>query len=381
MQFNSGENMTRILAKFIFSFIFVFLTTTLLLAQSRTGVKVVVIDAGHGGKDPGNLGTGRYKSTEKDVSLAVSLKLGNYIKEYLPDVKVVYTREGDTYPELHERAKLANKEKADLFISIHCNSAKDREVHGAETFAMGLHKSESNLAIAQKENSSILLEKDYEANYSGFNPNSPESYIELALRQNIYLEQSLLLASKIQDQFRDRVHRKDRKVKQAGFLVLANTTMPSILVELGFLTNTAEEDFLNSDEGQSLMASAIYRAFKEYKLDIEGLVSETATPAPTPIKTETTQSDASGIVFKVQFASSPKFVETKPENFKGLKNVEYYKYGEMYKYVVGQEKSIDDAFKVQKQVQQLGYKDAFIIALKEGKRIEIKQAVELLKQQ
>jgi len=220
----------------------------------------VVIDPGHGGTDPGNLGTGRLLKTEKDVSLDVALIVGEYIRIHYPDVKIVYTRKTDVFPTLARRVQIANESLADLFISIHCNANDNKAASGAETFVMGLHKSEESLKTAMRENASIYLEKDHEKNYKGFDPKSPDTYIILSMRENAFLDKSINLAKNVQDQFRTRVGRKDRGVKQAGYYVISFTNMPSILVELGFLTNADEEDFLHSDEGKTYMASAIYRA-------------------------------------------------------------------------------------------------------------------------
>ncbi len=237
-------------------------------------IRTVVLDAGHGGKDPGNLGTGRYKTTEKHISLNVAKLVGKYINETWPDVKVMYTREDDRFIELMERCNIANRAKADVFISIHCNANDSKDPHGCETYVMGLHKTEANMRVAQKENAAILLEEGHELKYDGYDPKDPESIIALSLRQNTHLDQSLLLSSLIQEQFKVRVGRPDRGVKQAGFLVISYTTMPAVLVELGFLTNAKEEDYLQGEQGQDYMASAIYRAFKEYKAIVEGV------PAP-----------------------------------------------------------------------------------------------------
>jgi N-acetylmuramoyl-L-alanine amidase len=231
------------------------------------GIKKVVLDAGHGGHDPGCLGK---KVKEKDVALAITLKLGAYIQQNLPDVKVIYTRDTDKFVELHERAAIANRNKADFFISIHCNSGKNPASHGCETYAMGLHVTTENLNVAKRENSSILMEKNYEAKYDGFNPNAPEANIIFTLYQNAYLDESLELASMIQDHFRESAGRHDRSVKQAGFMVLFRTAMPSILIETGFLTNADEEEFLASAEGQDKMSLAIFTAFKDYKAQLEG---------------------------------------------------------------------------------------------------------------
>jgi N-acetylmuramoyl-L-alanine amidase len=231
-------------------------------------VDVVVIDAGHGGHDEGTHGR---LLKEKDLALSIALKVGSYIEKNIPGVKVIYTRKDDRYIALDERAAIANKNKADLFICIHANANPNTKAFGTETFVMGLHKDEGNLAIAQRENSVILMDENYEERYEGFNPNSPESYILFTLIQSAYQEASLKFAQKVESQFKDRVGRISRGVKQAGFVVLWRTTMPSVLIETGFLTNSTEEKFLAGDEGQELIASGIYRAFKEYKSEVESI--------------------------------------------------------------------------------------------------------------
>jgi len=261
--------------------IFLFLAFTLIhfsgLAQDVSvpyRMKTIVIDAGHGGKDPGNLGTGRYKTREKDIALDVALRVGGYIEKQFPEIKVIYTRSTDVFIGLDGRTEVANDAKADLFISIHCNAFTNPESNGVETFVLGLHRNKENLQVAMKENSAIFLEDDYKTKYEGFDPNSAESIIALTIMQSAYLQQSLTISSYIQQQFKSRVGRRDRGVKQAGFLVLRKTTMPSILVELGFLTNAVEEDFLNSENGKSYMSSAIFRGFKEYKELVEDPLPE-----------------------------------------------------------------------------------------------------------
>ncbi|WP_346659940.1 N-acetylmuramoyl-L-alanine amidase [Chryseolinea sp. H1M3-3] len=246
---------------------------TLLISGSTSAppdakVDVVVIDAGHGGHDNGTHGR---LLKEKDLALNIALKVGSYIEKNIPGVKVIYTRKDDRYLALDERANIANKNKADLFICIHANANPNTKAFGTETFVMGLHKDEGNLAIAQRENSVILMDENYEERYEGFNPNSPESYILFELIQSAYLESSLKFAQKVEGQFKDRVGRLSRGVKQAGFVVLWRTTMPSVLIETGFLTNSTEEKFLAGDEGQELIASGIYRAFKEYKNEVESI--------------------------------------------------------------------------------------------------------------
>jgi len=229
----------------------------------------VVIDAGHGGHDPGTVGK-KYK--EKDIALSIALKVGAYIEANVKDVSVIYTRKDDTYIPLDMRAEIANKHKADLFISIHVNSMpSNNTTYGTETWVMGLHKSESNLEVAKRENSVILLDQDYKERYEGFDPNSAESYILFSLTQDAYQQSSLKMAGKVENQFRARVGRNSRGVKQAGFVVLYKTAMPSVLVETGFISNKAEEDYLGSEKGQELIASGIYRAFKEYKFEVESI--------------------------------------------------------------------------------------------------------------
>lgn len=347
-------------------------------------IKVVVLDAGHGGKDPGNLGTGRYKKSEKHIALDVTLKVGQYIKENYPDIKVIYTRDSDEFIGLKERTKLANEAKADLFISIHCNSNERSSANGADTFVMGLHKTEANLKTAQKENSAMLLEKDHELVYDGFDPNSPESMIGLSLRQNVNMGQSVDLASLVQRQFRERVHRTDRGVKQAGFYVISFTTMPSILIELGFLTNPSEEDFLHGEEGRTYMASAIYRAFKEYKTQHEALDAGGSSPVveqvgddekpPAPVA-------RNQVVFKVQIVTASKPVPLNSSNFKGLRGVQEYMSNGMYKYTVGNASTLSEAQELQLKVRDKGYGGAFLVAFKGDQRISLQEAMDLAQEQ
>lgn len=257
--------MSRIIISFFIALLLIFTSFISINSPQPYAVKTVVIDAGHGGNDPGCSGS---KVNEKNVALNIALKLGEYIKKNYTNVNVLYTRNTDNFVELYERANVANRNNADLFISVHCNSGA-RNAYGTETYTMGLHRSEANLKVAQFENTVILLEENYKENYEGFDPNSPESYIIFSLYQNANLEKSLLLASKVEEQFETRTKRNSRGVKQAGFLVLYKTTMPSILIETGFLTNKHEEKYLSSEQGQDYIASAIYRAFKDYKTEIE----------------------------------------------------------------------------------------------------------------
>jgi N-acetylmuramoyl-L-alanine amidase len=353
-------------------------------ARDPNRIRTVVIDAGHGGKDPGAIGTGRYKATEKHIALNVSLLAGKYIQEAFPDVKVVYTRSDDRFVELMERSMIANRAKADLFISIHCNSNEKPGPVGTETFVMGLHKTEANMKVAMKENASILLEEGHELKYDGFDPKDPESIIALSIRQNVHLDHSLLFSSLVQKQFTERVGRPDRGVKQAGFLVISYTTMPAVLVELGFLSNPAEEDFLQSEKGQDYMASAIFRAFKDYKGMKEG-VGPTApvatTPeAPAPVAAQPQASPvaaAEGVRFKVQVTTSTKRLDLKGREFQGLEQVEEHKGSGAFRYTVGNESTLDAAREVQKLCRDKGFDGAFIVAYKDGSRIDLQDALKL----
>lgn len=231
-------------------------------------VKTIVIDAGHGGKDPGTQGS---MSVEKDIALAIALELGRIINKHLSDVEVIYTRKDDTFISLDNRANIANKNDADVFISIHCNADPQKRAHGTETYVMGPHKTRNNLKVAKRENAVILMEEDYEENYEGFDPNSPASHILFALYQSAYIGNSLQLAGNIETQFRERVGRHSRGVKQAGFIVLWKTSMPSVLVEIGFISDKNEERFLNDELGQTYIASGIFRAFRDYKEEMESM--------------------------------------------------------------------------------------------------------------
>ena len=253
--------------------VFVSALAVFLVLASFTGaprkayrLRTVVIDAGHGGKDPGC--NGRH-SKEADIALKIALELGNDIEKYMPDVKVIYTRKTDTFVELIDRAGLANKNRADLFISIHCNSGPS-SAFGTETYCMGLHTSDGNLKVAKRENAVILEEENYQEKYNGFDPNSPQSHIMFALYQSAYIDNSLRFAQKVEEQFKSK-GRHSRGVKQAGLLVLWKSAMPSALIEVGFLTNASEEKYLNDKSGQSYMASGIYKAFKEYKHELEAM--------------------------------------------------------------------------------------------------------------
>ena len=340
---------------------------------------VVVIDAGHGGADPGNLGTKRYRTTEKEVTLDVALLLRKYIQERFPDVKIVMTRERDEYPSLQRRVALANETQADLFISIHCDAFDNPKARGSSTFVMGMHKSEESLRVAMKENASIYQEDDYETRYAGFNPDDPDTYIALALKQSVYLNQSLELGSLIQNQFSDRVGRKDRGVKQAGYYVISFTNMPSVLVELGFLTNPEEEDFLNSQNGKELMASALLRAFRTYKEKHHpGPAAPEPAPAPQPAAEEPAEPVAAvsnpnaplaSPTYRIQILASQDPLSTDDSRLAGVGPVVEYIRNGIYKYAVGSFDSSVEASLQKSQIQNQGFTDAFVVKF-EGKTWE-----------
>ncbi|HHP7240269.1 MAG TPA: N-acetylmuramoyl-L-alanine amidase [Cyclobacteriaceae bacterium] len=246
----------------------IFLASFHTVGIKKYSVKKVVIDAGHGGKDPGASGK---ISREKHVALSIALKLGDIIKEHLPGVEVMYSRDNDTFIQLHQRSDLANKNGADLFISIHCNANNNKSVYGTETYVMGLHKTQANFEVAKRENAVIELEENSEENYNGFDPSKPESYILFSLYQSAYRQNSLNLAQKVEHQFKNRAGRRSRGVRTAGFLVLWQTSMPSILVETGYLSNPKEEIELNDELNQTYIASGIFRAFRDYKQELESI--------------------------------------------------------------------------------------------------------------
>ncbi len=356
-----------------------------MLGQQGSRIRTVVIDAGHGGKDPGALGK---HSREKDITLAVALKVGRYIQQNLKDVKVIYTRTTDRFIPLYRRAEIANKNHADVFISIHCNSNPSSKPYGTETYVMGLSKSKANLGVAKAENAAILYEDNPRTSYDGFDINSPQSYINLSLFQNTYLAQSLNLAHLIENQVKYHLKRKARGVFQAGFLVLWRTTMPSVLVELGFLSNPNEEAFLLSQKGQIYLASAIYRAFKAYKQSFE---KENALPRqPLPAKTkkasvssvktvvnQTVTSHTPGVEYRVQFYTGAHLYKSPFKKFPQVTNIKVYRSNGMYKYTSGHFTSINKAAQHQKAIQQLGYRDAFIVAFYQQKRISLNKARKL----
>lgn len=387
---------------------------------------IVVLDAGHGGKDPGNLGNGYM---EKKIALKIVLKIGE-ILEKDPNIKVVYTRRDDTFVELIERGKIANEAKADIFVSVHCDS-HGSNAHGAGTFVLGLHQNQRNFEVAKAENESIYFEEDYQTKYAQYNINSPESVIGLTLMQEEFLSQSIDVAKRIQENFTKRLERVDRKVKQAGFVVLHQTFMPSVLVEAGFLTNKKEGAYLNSAKGQSEIGKAIADAIISYKnayLDdvvvsqpvventvvnpkektsssTEKQVVEKTPEAKTlkPITSPTKKSEvvvkkernnlenkkkekaaasmhASSIIFKVQLLASSKNIPLNPENFKFLSNISREKFNSLYRYFYGNTASYDQARAYQKVAVNKGYQDCFIVAYKDGQKIPLSQAINVITQ-
>ena len=332
---------------------------------------VLVIDAGHGGKDPGNLGTGRFSQTEKDITLDVSTKLQHYIEEKLPGIQVIMTRTGDTYPTLKDRVRISNEAQADLFISIHCDAFDKASASGSSTFVMGMHKSEESLRVAMQENAAIFQEDDYEKRYEGFDPRDPDTYIALALRQNVFLGKSLELGKSIQDQFRDRVGRKDRGVKQAGYYVISFTNMPSVLVELGFLTNPSEEDFLRSEQGKDYMASAIFRAVRDYANTHHpvGSTAEIITggvPDPAPANAEAPADVAArdAIVYRVQVCASSSPIPQDDPRFGGQPVVVEYIRNGLYKYAVGAAQTRAEAEALMRTLRSGKFPDAFVVPFK-----------------
>jgi len=349
---------------------FLFIVSVYAFPQKSTDKFVVVLDAGHGGWEPGNIGNG-YR--EKNIALNIVLQIGKELEKH-KDIKVIYTRKTDVYLELHERAAIANKANADLFVSVHCDAWTQSNVFGASTFVLGLHMNKANLEIAKKENSVIFLEENYEENYEGFDPNSPESLIGLTLMQEDYLDQSILLATYVQDNFIKTLKRKNRGVKQAGFWVLHNTYMPSILVETGFLTNKKEGAYLNSKKGQAAMAKGIKDGVLSYKNNLSNGLNTILVADDAPNNDEV----YSDITFKVQIAAGATKLETKPYNFNGLRGVSSESIGNGYKYFYGDTSNYNTIKKYKEEALEKGYTSSFIVAYKNGKRINISDALKTI---
>jgi len=395
--------------KFIKRYYFVFqcciimiglLVSSALVAQDARFT--VVLDAGHGGHDPGAIGS---ISREKQINLAVVLELGALIEQNFKDVKVVYTRKTDKYLTLQERADVVNDNHADLFVCIHTNASNSSSAYGAETFTLGLAKTKANLDVAMRENSVILLEEDYRTKYKGFDPASIDSYIMFEFMQDKYIDRSVELASTIQKQFVNYCSRSDRGVRQAGFWVLHRSACPSVLVELGFISNRAEERYLNSESGQQEMATAIYKSFINYKRDHDrksgrqtasnyknsqsnktddSIKNESAKSAyiavPTTELTATPEvvSNARNAtktpVFKIQLFASKVKVKSNSANFKGLRHTDYYYESGFYKYTVGEETDFNKIEKTRRNLHSK-FPDAFVIAFVGDKKISVKEAL------
>jgi len=329
----------------------------------------VVLDAGHGGKDSGNRGNQYY---EKHIVLNVTLKIGAILKNK-HDINIIYTRKSDVFIPLNKRADIANSSKADLFVSIHCD-AHTSNAYGAGTFVLGLHENVRNFRIAQKENSVIFLEEDYEKNYDGFDPNNPESVISLVLMQETYLDQSIQAANTIQQSFVRNLKRKNRTVKQAGFLVLRNTYMPSVLVELGFLTNKIEGAYLNSKKGQNEMSEAIAKAIVSYKNFLQSDLQEDII-----FEDSNTNNDKNSLgrdyTFRVQISASKTMLEPKSFNFKGLSPIKRIKSGGLYKYFLGNATSYEKAKELQQRATEKGYSGSFVVAFQNEEIVSLKTAL------
>ncbi len=381
--------------------------------SSPKKLKKIVIDPGHGGDKPGAIGR---ISKEKDLNLAISLKLGELINQHLKPMEVVYTRKTDHDVDLIRRSQLANREKADMFISIHCNASSNRDASGTETFVMGLAKTQANIEAAKKENADILLEANYAEKYDGFDPNSPESNIFFAFYQNAYLEQSLVLASKLQDQFVSNTKMLNRGVKQAPYLVLFKTSVPAILTEVGFISNQKEELYLNSQLGQYEIAASIFLAIQQYKNHLEGVVrplpniasliphetikaeklarerealakekEEAAKLLAQKLKDSLKQESISldtkinecGLVYRVQFFTDKTKHAPECDKFKGMDSIWMYSADELWKYTTGSFKDFQSAIDYREKIKKKGYKDAFVVIFNNDERISLAKAKEI----
>ncbi|MDR2844069.1 MAG: N-acetylmuramoyl-L-alanine amidase [Candidatus Symbiothrix sp.] len=365
----------------LFSILFFFLALSVAFPLTGNTHKpfVVVLDAGHGGYDPGTLGK---RGKEKNVNLAVTRLLGQYIAEQHPDVKVIYTRKDDKFIGLNERANIANKSKADLFISIHVNSCNSPTVRGPEVYAFGLSRTKDNLKVAQRENSVIKLEANYEEKYEGFDPNSTESYIIFEFIQNKFLEQSLDFAGLVLDELKSCVQWRGRGVKQDVFAVLRNSSMPRILIELDFMSNPEAETFLLSKEGQQKHAKAICRAFTKYKNDydrknhdekkafstIENRPEEIPAQQPKEIASPPQEPTKPASIYKVQILAGNSKLPAKSPEFKGYK-VDYYVENHLYKYTYGESIHLNEISQIRKSILK-DFKDAFIVRFENGVKVQ-----------
>lgn len=358
---------------FVFLFVFLFNNQSIIAQKNEF---IVVLDAGHGGKDPGKVG--RNHAKEKDIALKIVLGVGE-ILERNKNIKVIYTRKTDVFVDLWERGRIANKADADLFVSIHCN-AHNTQASGAETWVLGTHANRQNFEVAKAENSVILLEDNYEMKYKGFDPSSPNSVIGLTLMQEEYLDRSIQLASIIQEGLTKNINLLDRGVKQAGFVVLHQTYMPSVLIETGFLTNTAEGNFLNSENGQikysNSISSDILKFIQQVVLNTVGntIVAKNETNSgskSTASAANNVSNIFNNIVFKVQIAAGSNKIETKSYNFNGLSNIERDKVNGLYKYYLGSTSDYNEIKKLHDLAKSKGYTSAFIVAFENGKKISV----------
>ncbi|MDD2820396.1 MAG: N-acetylmuramoyl-L-alanine amidase [Flavobacterium sp.] len=374
-----------------------FLTIVTLGVNAQSNVFKVTLDAGHGAHDFGAVYSGR---VEKNIALAVVLKVGKLL-EANPKIDVIYTRKTDVFIDLIERANIANRADANIFVSIHCNANKNTVADGTETYVMGMNKIASNLEAAKKENSVITLEKDYKQKYEGFDPNSPETMIGMTLMQEEYLDNSISLASKVEESF-GALGKKLRHggVKQAPFMVLHKAYMPRVLVEMGFISNPVEGDKLNSEEGQNEIARAIAEAIVSYKNEyfgsgeaettdvrpsqkiIEKPIKDTSTPVKPKViinsselkKTEL-KKNASDVIYKVQLSASVKKLALEPKNFKGLNSISMSYDNKVYKYMYGETSDYDEAQKQMQEARNKGFNSAFLIAFRNGEKISIQEAI------
>ncbi len=338
-----------------------------------TKIKTVVIDPGHGGRHPGAISkNGRYK--EKDITLSIGLKLGARIKRNFPDIKVIYTRTTDKYVDLNERADIANRNKADLFISIHVNSTKSASVSGTETFVMGTSKSEDNFEVCKAENSVIVMEDNYQSKYEGFNPDSPESYIIFSLLQNTHLEQSLSFASHIQQQFRKGPIYNNRGVKQGGLLVLWKTTMPSVLTEVGFISNTKDYNIITTEKGQADLALRLFNAFAAYKKEYEGEEEQRQETISRQIPVKDNESADTVSVrgeefYAIQILSVNRILKRNAPDFRGRKDYGYIKTDNLYKYYICRYPTRQKAAEALPAIRKT-FRGAFVIHIKDNKIVK-----------
>lgn len=336
---------------------------------------IVVLDAGHGGKDSGNRGNGFY---EKDIVLDVTLQVGKLLEKE-PNIKVVYTRTTDVFIDLYRRGPIANEVDADIFVSIHCDS-HNSQASGIGTFVMGVDKSGKNLETAKKENEVIFLEENYKETYAGFDPSSPESLIGLTLMQEEYLDQSIMLASLIQNNIVNKLSRKDRSVRSAPFWVLHSSYMPSVLVELGFLTNNSEGPYVNSKKGRKELANEIASGIISYKKNISLATESSQNPVITEEEIDkaietTKKKEYEGVAFRVQLAASSKKLDTKTDNFKGLKDVDRKKEDGLYKYYYGETSDYNKIQLMKTYAQEKGYPSCYVVAFKDGRKKKLSEVL------